>query len=399
MTIDAQTATVTIADETLDVKSLRVKMDRSWSPFVQGQATLPVALDIDPKAGIRARVTMRQVFGESAQASELSTEFTGMLASDVSALWAGMTAAEVSAEYFTPWNSFGVRGSTSRFLDLTVRKASTNARARETVLELASDEADAQGFILVQSVAITFGTFSVRSIVSQVLAKMGARLLAGTADGTLEATATWEPGVAAWAFLAPLVQQAGLRLWCDGRRAWRLESDDQSPVGGITLSSRDTLTDATIDADIDNPVGWADAVVIVYKWRDSNGVNQTKYDVAGDPKPRHGVTLTYDDTPYPGPGAATQVLRRRQRRGKVIPVDAVSTFEATPDMSFLVAIDGIPQQSGTIQSVEWRLPQAEMTVESAGLEEINPQGIKAIPASYRIIDLPGTIASLVPGDL
>lgn len=397
-TIDEHRATVHYGGRVVDASQATITLDRGYSPYVQGSIRVPADTSLDPRDGDRVLLTLRQTFGDSATAAEVGAAHPGATAASMSALWSGLTAAQVSALHFTPWNRFGVRPSTSRTLDLVVVGSSTSRRARETVLTVASDEAIAQGHILVSTRPETFGSLSVRAIVSQVLGAVGAQLLAGTADGTLDQAATWEPGETAWDFMAPLVQQAGLRLWCDGRRAWRLDDDQATTGGTITLSSRDRVVDASLDIDLDGG-DWADAVVIRYRWRDSNNVEQTRYDVAGATRPRRGVLLEYTDTPYPGPGAAAQVLRRRSRRGRVAPVEAVSDYSTEPGMAFLLTVDELAQQAGVVQAVEWRLPAAEMTVRPIGLEDINPQGIRAIPATYQINQLPGTIAQLRPGAL
>lgn len=401
-TVDQHTATVTLGQTIVSAKDCGIRLDRRRAPFVSSTVSIPMNLGIDPRKGDRVRVSLRQVFGESVTAAAVSAAHPGTTAAAMSTLWAGKTAAEISALHFTPWNRFGVRSSTNAEFDLVVAAVQTNAARKETELTVTSDELLAQWHALVQVAPMTFGSLSVRAIASQVLARMGAWLLDGDADGLLEEPATWEPGVSAWDFLAPLVQQAGLRLWCDGRRSWRLDADTSpGATGTITLSSRGRVTDATIGTDLSDETGWADAVVIRYRWRDSNGIDQTRYDVAGKTRPMRALRLDYDDTRYPGPGAAAQVLRRLQRRGVSAPVDAVSDYSVRPDMGFLLSLDGLDQQAGSVQAVEWRISESAvgMTVTPVDLESINPQGIRAIPSTYRILDLPGTIAQLVPGNL
>jgi hypothetical protein len=419
-TLDKHTATVYLGETALEAKTCRVKMDRGWAPFVQGDIVIPMTLGVEPRRGDRVQVLMRQTFGVSEQASALSAEFAGLAnAAALSALWAGLTAADVSSQYHVPFglptgallpagdgfwqvpagwvedppgsglypipetyvedppgsglyalptDTTAVRAPTSRFLDLTIDAVATRVRDRETVLTVASDESVAQGFVLVQTVAVTFGTTSVRSIASQVLGRMGAYLLDGTADGTTEAAAaTWEPGVSAWAFLQPLVQQAGLRLWCDGRRAWRLDADDALTAGTVALSSLDRVTDVDLGIDLDRG-DWADAVVIRYEWRDEAGEQQVKYDVAGSNKPRRGILLTYEQ-PWPGYGAAAHVLRRRNNHGIEATVEAVSDYSTEPGKTFELTVAGMPERTGYVKAVEWRLPDAEMTVEPADLIE------------------------------
>ena len=369
-TVDEHSIGAALDDGTiLDVKTATFKMDRGWAPYVQGTMTIPRRLDLDAVTeDHRVRVLMTQRFGRSKLASEISAMFPAATAAAMSTLYAGMTAAQVSALHFDPFNSFGVRASTTRFLDLTVRRVETGVRADETQIVLASDESIVQGFILMQTVGETFGSLSVRSIASQVLGRMGALLLDGTVDADIEFPVTWEPGVSAWDFLAPIVQQSGLRLWADGRRVWRLDVDETPAVGSITLDGGDRVIDASLSTDVERG-GWADAVVIRYQWRDEEDVEHVKYDIAGTNKPRNGILISYTDTVYPGYGAAAQVLRRRQRLGRSAPIAAVADYSVEPGMGLTISLADTPAQTGQVQSVEWRYPELTMTVEPAELAE------------------------------
>src|SRR5690606_27067300 len=130
-------------------------------------------------------------------------------------------------------------------------------------------------------------------------------LEAGLADGVIDAASTvWDPGTAVWDFVAPLVEAAGLRLWCDGARRWPL---DRPLEAGRSAT---VATDANLPEDnhvLDAEEDFADGVVIRYTWTDSNGDTHTAWDVAGKVKGRRAIRLDRDRPP-PAVGAAQYVL-------------------------------------------------------------------------------------------
>lgn len=366
MTISQHIAQVFIDGKPLTPLEGTCKIDRSWSPYVQADFTLPASAALallDPRKSPPPRVyiTARQVFGESTKASAVSAKYLGRTADQMSTLFAGLKASEVSSRFFYPWNTSPTpHGSTSRQLNLTLRTKRTNYAEQTVTIEASSDEALLQDYALVSTEERVFQSTSVRTIVSMVLRTAGFALTPGTADGTIEDdSAIWEPGVSAWDFLAPYVQQAGLRLWSDGSRGWHLQKDNATTPGHVSLSTAKTVT--ALEYEVSRGGDWADAVVIKYTWDDANGDTQTRYDVARTGAGTKAIQLHYEQR-YPGPGAAKHVLRRKNALGQVIPVTAVSSYNVEPGQSFDITAVGQPKRTGHIEAVEWTWPDDEMTI-------------------------------------
>lgn len=393
MTRYAPSMTAAVADGPgLRWTSAEVTLDESWSPFVQGRLTIPMPdaatyAALDPRNDARVRMLWRQSFVASERVSALTAEHGGGQLSALTAAYAGSRASSVSSDYGTPLNAFGMRGGSSRRFDLAVRGRIPNFRDRTLTIELQGDEMLLQDFALVDTAPYFPNTTSVRQIVVGVLSRIGATLSPGTDDGTIDpAASAWNPGVSGWDYVAPLVQKAGLRLWCDERRNWRLTTDAVTVPRVLALSNARNLTDgsASTSRDADE---WCDAVVVKYSWTDAAGAQQTRYDVASTAGYSKVQTVEYDNTPYPGPGAAARILARALNKGQTLDLTALSDYTAEPGVSFIAEL-ATGDQAGAISSVSWRLPDNVMRIGTRGVTDVSPAAWDFLPAGNRWIDSP-----------
>jgi hypothetical protein len=175
----------------------------------------------------------------------------------------------------------------------------------------------------------------------------------------------WMPGTSAWDFLEPIVQATGYSLWCDENRIWHLAKawNTQTQIN----ISPDTGLTAGVDQ-ISRNENWYDSVVIEYRWTDRAGRRQVQWDIAGVPG-NSTYRLAYDDTPYPGAGAAASVLRRADGKGRVISPESINNYAATPGMVLVVSLPDAPVQSGMLSNVTWNLPSDRMQVGSRALSD------------------------------
>lgn len=179
----------------------------------------------------------------------------------------------------------------------------------------------------------------------------------------------WRAGDTAWAFLEPLTSAAGLRLFCDETRRWRLiDPAVYSIPGRVTLGTwnvnegSDRITRE--DADV-----YATGVVVKYSWEDDTGAARTAIDSAGTPGRVFVVTL---NRPYPGPGAAAAMLSRRSGQGRTQTVSAVTDWTATPAQEVGINLPGAESQIGQLAVVEWDLKRPLMRIGSTGLTDAAP---------------------------
>lgn len=375
-----------IATTQLEVIDSTFTLDDTWSPY--GQATLrcviPADLDsIDPREGLRVELRAEQAFGLPTAAGDYAPG--GSIAAWTAAFGGSIPA--INAAYFRGFNSSGLRDSTTRRASLSLRKREIDWRDQVVTLELATDEALLQTYALVATEIYKPGITSVRGLVINVLALIGAFLEPGSDDGTIDPDASdWVPGVSAWDYLAPLVQTAGLRLYCDELRRWYLVDDTTIIDGLLQLSDASTITADRDSIDLDGD--WYDAVVITYEWIDNLGVTQQAWDTAADTTlPQNVLSVTYK-RPYPGPGAAARVLSRALGRGRVQAVRAISDYRATPSQAVSITVAGDDTQVGYLSSVQWAWPAAEMSVSSRGLVEA--------PVTAWVLDTPGVHWADIP---
>lgn len=179
----------------------------------------------------------------------------------------------------------------------------------------------------------------------------------------------WTPGVSAWDFLSPLTSVAGLRLYCDESRAWRLIDPGEYGVPGRVTVSTHNATEGVDRIDRSDPNVYCTGVVVIYRWRDADGQQHEEFDTAGTP----GRVLEWEyERPYPGPGAAAAILARRTGRGRTQDVTALADWSATPGMEAGITLPGTVSQIGQTASVRWSLTDGLMRVGTRGLTDAVP---------------------------
>jgi hypothetical protein len=200
----------------------------------------------------------------------------------------------------------------------------------------------------------------------------------------------WNPGTTAWDFLEPFTSSAGLRLYSDEARVWRLIDPASYSVPGVVTLSGFNLERGADTISRDDEEIFATGIVVRYTWPDVNDVVRIAYDVAGTPSK---VVLIEYDTAYPGPGAAAAILARRNGTGRTQDVTAIVDWRVTPGMQATTSLPAAPQQRGKVQAVTFPLDDSPlMDVATRGLVDVVVGTIDALPGT--IDALPGTIDSL-----
>jgi hypothetical protein len=372
------TVTATVDGIPLSVEECTITLDESWSPYAQGQLIIatPIAATrelLDPRKGKRVLVTFRQTF-------DTGSDFVPTLAYYTS-LFGGQRIGSI-AKQITPQTLGGLtaradlglttdkRSPVTRTFNLGIRERRVAYRGGRLELRLASDEAILNTVSLVSNDPYTASRNDLRFIVQRTIDKSNTPTndLTGLANARVPADAhTWLPGVFAWDFLTPLLQQSGLRLWNDEKQRWHLDLAGKITNDVVTLSYLDTITDPFETVSLDKL--YFDAVVVTYKWRDAANVDHTEYDLAQQTdKPKSVLNLTYE-TVYPGPGAAARVLNRAQGRGREYEIEAVSDFNVTPGFQARIDLESAPIQSGVVSAVSWSFPADRMRVTTRDLTD------------------------------
>lgn len=407
MTISAHDVEAWLGTIKLGVIDARITLDETWNPYAQASITIPLNKDLidvlDPRSGARIKLYTTQSYGKSDKLSSLTATYSGQQISDITAAWTGQTIGDLSAWYFVPYNASGSNtfatlsslygGDTiaditadwdglyfwevselysrsypsgiyqnyQRGFDLAIRTRTVNIDNATITLELASDEALLQDYALVQDINYSPATTDLRTIINGVLARINAGLVAGTTTHTVLADATiWAPGQTAWDYLESMLQEAGLRLFCDERRRWNLVEDTYTAEGLVELFSNETITAAeeTISRDNDD---WYDSVVIKYTWTNDLGETVINYDTAAVENYQKTKLIEIESL-YPGAGAAQRILDRAIARGITKDVSAVGNYRVTPSTACTIYLTGYPTEKGYVRAVTWNLPGDEMTV-------------------------------------
>lgn len=182
---------------------------------------------------------------------------------------------------------------------------------------------------------------------------------------------TQQPGTSEWDVLSPVLQQSGLRLFCDETGMWRVVDNTYSVAGVVRAQSGFNVYDAdtTIDRDATQADGtplWADGAVFKYSWTDDSGNTQQAWDAYQETGATK-IAYLEKQTAYPGPGQAEYYVKRMQGRGLSQSLTAAVDFGASPGMVVSSTIDGIDDQTGYASSVAWDLSADTMTVGTRAL--------------------------------
>lgn len=408
MTVSAHTIEAWIGTQQVDIIDATVTMDEAWNPYVQASITTVLDTDLldilDPRVNTRVRLFLEQSYGVSDKLSALTAEYNGDQIADVTAVWTGKTIGELSAWYFAPYNPSygsnklsrlsslygggtiaditaawtglyfwqisemysrsypdGINTNHRRAFDLNLRARTVDLNAGTVALTLASDEALLQDYALVAVNNFSPASLQLRNVIKEVLALTGGYLAEGATDAPVDAgAALWQPGQTAWDYLTPLVQEAGLKLYCDEQRLFHLVEDTFTQPGLAELWSIETIKQLNETIDRENGE-WFDAVIVKYTWTDAIGATIINYDTAALPDFTRAQLIEYA-TNYPGPGAAQRILDRAIARGRQLGVTAVANNAIEPSMACDVYITGYPTYQGYVKAVTWNYPGDEMTV-------------------------------------
>ncbi len=199
----------------------------------------------------------------------------------------------------------------------------------------------------------------------------------------------WDSGATAWEFLEPFTAGAGLRLFCDEQRVWRLIDPAEYSVPGVVSLSPAAATEGIDRISRDDPEVYCTGVIVRYSWRDGSGVDRSRVDTAGEP----GLVLAVEiDRPYPGAGVAAAILARRTGQGRVQEVTALARWTVTPSQQANVSLPGALDQLGQLEAVEWGLSDGLMTVKTRALTDVRPGSINSLAGTINA--LTGTINAL-----
>ncbi|GAA5205872.1 phage head spike fiber domain-containing protein [Microbacterium kyungheense] len=199
---------------------------------------------------------------------------------------------------------------------------------------------------------------------------------------------TIKPGTSLWDFLLPITSQAGMVLWCDELRHWHLAFPESRTIPTLVSVSESNTSLGVDSLSLDDEGAVVSGVILRYRWTE-NGAQQEAYDTAGDPD--NAITIDIPK-PYPGPGAASAVLARRQGSGRRQTVKTITQQAATPGMTAQISLPGAPDTIGRIQSVEFDHDTGFMDLDAAGLVDIIPGSVDALVGT--VDSLVGTVDSL-----
>lgn len=196
------------------------------------------------------------------------------------------------------------------------------------------------------------------------------------------------PGDFLWDFVTPLVQSAGLRLFCDAGGSWRLAPKDYV-APGMTMLRYDDLMQLSEPTDLASDESeWADAAMVRYAWRDYQGNDRERFDAFASTDTPVRTRHVDIERPYPGPGLAEYIVQRGLGRGDDIQAGAITDPLVTPSQPVTITLADGSLRSGMVRLVSLDLDADEMTVWTRGLTAAPANSWLALPAGQTWNDSP-----------
>lgn len=366
-------------DGVLDVIDAVITLDEAWAPYCQVSLTVappPAVKYVSWSDVIAAYATWADVAAAYSSWTELISDWS--IAQTLTDPLDPRDEVRVTITVVQEWLK-PVRAPQSRDFDLLLRERVIDHRTGHVTLTFES----AEGYLIDRALVASSPdatrvalASSLRSVINDVLLEFDAGLEVGETDFDFSDTPDaliQEPGTTYWDFLAPLVQTAGFRLFCDEeQRWWLVDSASYAIDDQINIATGYNLTNG--EDSISRYRDWYDSVVVKYTWNDEDGTTHIAYDSAGGPGTK---TLKLEwERPYPGSGAAAAILARATGRGRNFDIEALSDYTVTPGMALVATLPNTPIQTGVVSRVVWRF-SAEgngdlMTVGSRGLIDTPP---------------------------
>ncbi|MFZ4843012.1 hypothetical protein [Mycetocola saprophilus] len=357
-----------IGGGSLEIINFTATIDNDWSPFVQAQLTIrrPPAADMVKLRAINAAVWVRLIGSNQVARplSALTADFGGKISTLPKISGLGSTdilTARYSADVAPglPPETLLTRPSPRRWR-LFVTELDDDRPGDEISLRLASGEVLMQRYTLTQTttyIRAGAGTH-LEDLFQAVTAQMGLPAAIEPTGLGISAPVSWEPGVTAWDFLAPLYARQDRRLSCSAEGDWEARTLTSSNAGSWDLDPGAILEQGWTS----DPAAIVNGVLVTYTWTDADGIRRREYDTATRAGTAGQPVLTVDrETPYPGTGEAAQILRKVPATAQTVEVTALQDLYMWPGQTVPMAA-GMPSASILTTRITFTYPEGIMTL-------------------------------------
>lgn len=365
--------------------ALSLSMDIDRNPYVQASFTIPrpsrdVLTAMDPRTYPVVSVHLLRQLNASEDVPQTLADVTllygGGTLADVTTMSGGGTEADASADFpatavNTEWSPPASGPSeTGKFWDLYITELAEGYTDDTLTVTLSSGEFRLDDHKRVATSASNMASIgNANAIVRDIVDRVDGFLTWAGGTWTIEGeSALWQPGDSLATFIDPILEAKNLRIYAESAFEYSVASIGQhSGFGGtgtFTLHHTDGLFDAGRELSAaGSGVGWYDAAVVIYRWTNSAGTQQTAYDVypVGGANTRTRVVTR--EAAYPGPGAAQGIVGRSTQRGYTIAATTIARYDVNPGWTVNLTLPDDPApQNWAVKTVTFGLPEGEMTM-------------------------------------
>ena len=294
--------------------------------------------------------------------------------------WKGWTPGGPSAwSVYAGYKYDSVTEDVQMLADLHARSKEVTRPANRLVLQLWSDEGLAMDYRrlawdsqppqsnLLDVVKYHVNIANIGSVLPPVVSEYADSFGASAVAGLVQ-----EPGQSGWDMIHEAAARAGVSVYCDSDRTWRIVKPQaiqpdtalnlNTGGGGIIIESNAVTSRER----------FRNAVCLRYSWRDSNGLQQIQYGhsyIATGPYSLGaiGYNSHVEDRDKPVTAAqanmaAEATLRALSRRGKSFVLEAISAYWLRPGQTVTATLpEGLDQERLLVSAVHFNFPSGSMS--------------------------------------
>ncbi|MCL1871825.1 MAG: hypothetical protein FWF90_15625 [Promicromonosporaceae bacterium] len=326
--------TATVNASSLALTAGTLTLDEAAVPYITG--SLAAALDVDRDLAVDALtlpeclVMVRTIPTTGVTMGDLDALVGATMAGYQAAIGGGpLSTLDTLADVTTLPGETGTAPFGKSYA-LVILDRTIDYEAGEVTYSVASDEARAQRSARVSGNPRVLPAGSNVSVIAALLAQIGAQLvidptqlndatiLSALGEAASSETLAWTPGQSVWDVIGPILDACGARVAVTGRR-WVVVDSRRQPHPDVLAASDVAATPATMTGmrERTSTAAWFDSAVIRYEWRNAAGVDLVAYDAYSAVTTPTSTYSSVVRRPMPRAGAAAQIVKRSQSRGRV----------------------------------------------------------------------------------
>lgn len=326
----------------LDVEDAQVQFDESWSPRIQASLTCKVPEDkailesLDARKSLRIKIYAGYVYDSVTEDVQLLADLHVR-----------------SREVKRPSNRMVFRCWSDEGLALDYKRLAWDSQPPQSNL---------QDFVQYHANIAVIPAPS-PTVVSDFPSTFGASSVSGI---------TQEPGQDSWRLLSDAANRAGVQIYCDADRKWRIAA--KPVISGDTALNLTTGGGGIVKEStaVYSREEFNNAVCLKYAWKDASNVDHVIYGhayLSAGPfaLAAIGYNSYFEERAIPATqaqadAAASATLQALAKRGRSFSIDSISAYWLRPGQTVTATLPTGDQERLLVSSVSFSFPSGDMSL-------------------------------------